>query len=212
MEAGLKYKVPGKDILITAAAYHIEENHYLISDLVHGGSEDAGRVKSQGFEVSANANITKDLRLIASYSFNDIRYASSNLTNTKYNPYTASASGGDISEKGKPVEQTPRNMFSIFADYSIPAKILNGLGVNWGMRYVGYTYGDEVSSYKVPAYILFDVGAHYDFGKTTPMLKGLTAQLSMSNLTNKYYEASCYRATCSLGEGRKVYGNLTYRW
>lgn len=162
--------------------------------------------------MSANANVTKDLRLVASYSFNDIRYANSNRTEQKYDPYTDWGYGPNVSEKGKPVEQTPRNMFSIFADYSIPSGIFKGLGINWGMRYVGYTYGDEVSSYKVPSYILFDVGARYNFEKVFPTLKGLTAQLSMSNLTNKYYEASCYSNVCYLGEGRKVYGNLAYRW
>ncbi|NSL92642.1 TonB-dependent siderophore receptor [Acetobacter syzygii] len=212
LEAGLKYKVPNRDIMLTAAAFHIDENHYLISDLVHEGySEDAGRVKSQGFEVSANANITKNLRAIASYSYTDIRFAKDNLTDSIRNPYTGTA-GATVSESGKVVPQVPRNMFSVFVDYTIPSSVIKGLGINWGMRYVGYTYATNVESFKTPSYILFDIGAHYDLGAATPILRGLKAQLSMSNLTNKYYITACGNNSCYLGQGRRVYGNLTYNW
>lgn len=215
LEAGLKYKVPNRDILLTAAAFHIEENHYLITDSVHTDySADAGQVKSQGFEVAANANITKDLRVIASYSFTDVRFANSNNTNTVFCPETGKACSPTVtrSEQGKFVPYVPRNMFSVFADYKLPKKLVRGLGINWGMRYIGFTYADDVESYKVPSYVLFDVGAHYDFGDQFPILRGLRAQLAMSNITNKYYETSCSRGGCYLGQGRRVYGNLTYNW
>lgn len=212
LEAGLKYKVPGRDILLTAAAYRIDEDHYLISDFTHPGfSLDGGQVRSQGFELSANANVTRDLRLIASYSFSDVRFNKTNMTQNVFNPYTWKT-GSLVSESGKSVPGVPRNMFSVFADYMLPSKILNGLGVNWGMRYVGYTYATNVESYKVPSYILFDVGAHYDLGKASPVLRGLKLQMAMSNLTNSYYVTSCGNYNCYIGQGRKVYGNITYNW
>lgn len=212
IEAGVKYKIPGRDILLTASAFHINEDHYLITDLVHGGSEDAGRVRSQGFEASATANITRNLRLIGSYSFTDIRLENTNTTLRAYNPYTLSRYGNAISEKGKYVPHVPRNMFSIFADYIFPSSLAKGFGINGGIRYTGFTYSDAVNSYKIPEYILFDIGAHYDLGSVSTSLRGLRAQLSVSNLTNKYYVTSCTTATCSLGQGRRVYGNLTYNW
>ncbi|KXV77729.1 ferrichrysobactin receptor [Acetobacter cerevisiae] len=213
LEAGLKYKVPNKDILLTASAFHINENHYLISDTLHSGfSADVGQVRSQGFETSANANITKDLRLVASYTFTDIRFTNTNLTAKRTDPYTGSTYGNAVSEEGKVVPMVPRNMFSIFADYKLPNNFVRGLGVNWGMRYVGYTYATNVESFKTPPYVLFDIGAHYDFGQTIPALKGLKAQLAISNLTNKYYIPSCGGSVCYVGQGRRVYGNLSYSW
>ncbi|KPH88790.1 ferrichrysobactin receptor [Komagataeibacter intermedius AF2] len=212
IEAGLKYKIPKKDILITAAAFRIDEDHYLISDLVHTGfSSDAGRVRSQGFEVSANANITRDLRLVASYTYTDIRFAKTNETAQRVDFY-GNSYGAAVSETGKVVPQVPRNMFSIFADYNIPSRIAKGLGVNWGMRYIGYSYVDNVESFKTPSYIVFDIGAHYDFGQSVPALRGLRAQLAVSNLTNKYYLTSCDGSFCYTGQGRRLYGNLTYNW
>lgn len=213
LEVGLKYKVPHKDILLTAAAFHIDEDHYLEQDPVHTSySLDAGRVRSQGFEVSANANITRDLRAIASYSYVDIRYEKNNKTAQRYNPYTESSYGNSLSEQGMFVPYVPRNMFSFFLDYSLPKNVLNGFGVNGGVRYVGFTYTDSVESYKAPAYFLFDIGAHYDFGASIPSLKGLKAQLAISNLTNKYYVTRCSNYDCYIGQGRRVYGNLTYNW
>nr|WP_301273337.1 TonB-dependent siderophore receptor [Acetobacter okinawensis] len=211
-EVGLKYKVPNKNILLTASAFHILEDHYLISDLVHGGSEDAGSVKSQGFELSAHANITKDLRVIASYSYTDIRYAKTNKTAKRYNLNTSSSYGAVVSQEGMSVPYVPRNMFSVFADYMLPSSVVKGVGINGGIRYVGFTYVDNVESFKSPAYLLFDIGAHYDLGEATPILKGLKAQLAISNLTNKYYTTSCSDSVCYLGQGRRVYGNLTYNW
>ncbi|WP_310888985.1 TonB-dependent siderophore receptor [Gluconacetobacter dulcium] len=212
IEAGLKYKVPEKDILLTAAAYRIDEDHYLIADFDHPGfSRDAGVVRSQGFEVAANANVTRDLRVIASYSFSDVRFRKNNLMQRAFNPYTWK-SGPLTAEEGKTVPTTPRNMFSLFADYTVPASFVKGFGINWGLRYVGFTYATNVNSYKAPAFMLFDIGAHYDFGQATPTLRGLVARLAVSNLTNSYYVSSCGNYNCYVGQGRKIYGNLSYSW
>ncbi|WP_257006375.1 TonB-dependent siderophore receptor [Acetobacter syzygii] len=213
LEAGIKYKFPHKDILLTAAAFHINEDHYLITDLVHPNfSADAGRVRSQGFEVAANANVTKNLKVVASYTYTDIRYAKSNLTDQRYNPHTSSFYGNDISESGMSVPDIPRNMFSFFADYTFHSSVMRGFGVNFGSRYTGFTYADDVESFKTRPYVLFDAGAHYDFGQAISTLKGLRMQLSMSNLANTYYETMCSHGVCYLGQGRRVYGNLTYNW
>ncbi|MFT8778374.1 MAG: TonB-dependent siderophore receptor, partial [Gluconacetobacter liquefaciens] len=211
-EAGLKYKVPHRDILITGAAYHIDENHYLITDPVHTDfSADAGRVTSEGFELAANANITRDLRAIASYSFTKATFTRTNLIATESFP--DGSSGADVAEKGKYVPTVPRNMFSFFLDYTPPYRPLRGFGLNGGLRYIGSTYNSAANSYKVPAYLLFDIGAHYDLGAATPILRGLKAQLAVSNLTNKYYITSCTGAySCYIGQGRRLYGNLTYSW
>ncbi|MFT9089203.1 MAG: TonB-dependent receptor, partial [Acetobacter okinawensis] len=213
MEAGLKYKVPNKEIMLTAAAFHIDENHYLITDLEHPNySADAGRVRSQGFEVAANANVTKNLRVLASYSYTDMRYAKTNLSATRFSLATSALYGNVVSESGMAVPYVPRNMMSAFVDYTFPSHIMKGFGVNFGARYTGFTYADNVESFKTRPYILFDAGAHFDFGQAFPALKGLRAQLAMSNLANTYYETRCDHYVCYLGQGRRVYGNLTYNW
>lgn len=214
-EAGLKYLVPNTNILLTAAAYDIKENHYQITDTEHPGYQaDAGTVTSKGVELSAHANVTKDLRLTASYSFNETRATKSDTQVTVRDIYGTNL--GTVSEQGKYIAGLPRNMVNMFVDYTLPRQIFHGLGVNFGVRYIGSTYADNANSYKVPDYLLFDVGAHYDFENASPMLKGLRAQLAISNLANTRYVTSCSAGvaggTCYYGQAQRIYGNFSYSW
>ncbi|MBV1822764.1 TonB-dependent siderophore receptor [Komagataeibacter oboediens] len=218
-EVGLKYLVPKSNILLTAAAYDIKENHYQITDTEHPGYEaDAGTVTSKGVELSAHANVTKDIRLTASYSFNETRVMKSNNTVWLTDMYgnAIGPNDGAISEQGKYVAGLPRHMVNMFVDYTLPRKIFYGLGVNFGIRYIGSTYADNANSYKVPSYLLFDVGAYYDFQNASPMLKGLKAQLAISNLANTRYVTSCSSGdgggSCYYGQAQRIYGNFSYSW
>lgn len=211
-EAGLKYYVPHTDVFLTAAAYHIKENHYITDDPAHPGYDiDAGTVVSKGVELSAHANITRNFHLIASYSYTDARVTQSDTSETAYDVNGNAI--GTVPEKGKYIRSVPRNMVNMFVDYTLSKTALRGLGMNFGVRYNGFTYSSDANSIKVPAYTLFDIGAHYDFANITSSLKGLKAQLAISNLTDERYITSCYgKATCSYGQGRRVYGNLSYSW
>lgn len=219
-EAGLKYKPRGFDALFTASAFHIDQTNVLTSDPQNPGySIQTGQMTSKGFEVSAQANITKDLRILASYTYDDVRYSKSTDTTVPYyyDP-TSNESGYHMREgaavplKGKYAEAVPRNMTSMFVNYALPEGKLRGLEFNFGARYVGWTYGNTANSFKIPAFILFDTGVRYDFGKAASFLKGLVGQVTISNLTNKYYITSCGTAQCYIGQGRRVYGNLSYNW
>ncbi|KAB8123657.1 TonB-dependent siderophore receptor [Komagataeibacter medellinensis] len=218
-EVGLKYLVPNTNILLTAAAYDIKENHYQITDTQHPGyMADAGTVSSKGVELSAHANVTKDIRLTASYSFNETRVTKSSNTVWLTDMYgnAIGPNDGAISEQGKYVAGLPRQMVNMFVDYTLPRKIFYGLGVNFGIRYIGSTYADNANSYKVPSYLLFDVGAHYDFENASPILKGLKAQLAISNLANTRYVTSCSSGdgggSCYYGQAQRIYGNFSYSW
>lgn len=219
-EAGLKYKPTGFDGLFTASAFHIDQTNVLTSDPQNPGySIQTGQMTSQGFEVSAQANVTKNLRFLASYTYDDVRYSKSTDTTVPYyyDPTSNQAgyhmyAGAAVPLQGKYANAVPRNMTSMFINYALPEGRLRGLELNFGTRYVGWTYGNTANSFKVPAFILFDTGARYDFGKASPVLKGLVGQVTISNLSNAYYVTSCGTAQCYIGQGRRVYGNLTYNW
>lgn len=214
-EAGIKYLVPHTDVLLTAAAYHIKENHYQVTDTEHTGyEEDAGTVTSKGVELSAHANITKDLHLTASYTYNETRVTKSDNRVFAYG--MTGAVIGYVPEQGKYVAGVPRNMANMFIDYTLPRNIFHGLGINFGARYIGTTFANNANAYKLPAYILFDVGAHFDFENISQTLKGLRAQLSMSNIANTRYVSTCSSngrgGMCDYGQAQRVYGNLSYSW
>ena len=175
-----------------------------------GEQIDGGTATSKGVELSAHANVTKYLRITASYSFNDMRYTRSNNTVRRYDIYGNPL--GKVSLQGKYLNASPRNMVNMFIDYTLPRRVFYGLEVNFGVRYIGFTYADTANSFKIPAYTLFDVGAHYDFSNISPSLSGLKISLAMSNLTNKRYVASCATSQCYYGQGQRVYGNISYNW
>lgn len=206
-EVGLKYQPPHTQLLFTAAAYDLRENNVLVTDPDHQGfSRQVGQVRVRGVDLSANANLAQGLNLSATYSYMYPENSRSNLTSVGYTGETASI-------QGKMPTSLPRNTVSLLVDYKLPKNIIPGLSVNAGLRYIGSTAGDEVNSFKVPAYTVFDGGATYDFGAISEHLKGLNMRLSMVNAFNKEYISSCSSSYyCSWGQLRRVYGSVGYRW
>lgn len=133
LEAGLKYQTPDHNVMLTAAAFHIDEDHYLVTDPVRTNySADAGRVRSEGFELSANANVTHDLKLVASYTYDNATYLDTNDSSEQN--FADGTKGALVSQKGKYIQSVPRNMVSALADYTLPAKMFRGFGINGGLR------------------------------------------------------------------------------
>ena len=58
-----------------------------------------------------------------------------------------------------------------------------------------------LNTFVVPPYTLFDAMVSYDFGYLRPDMKGWTAQINATNLTDEYYVANCLTglAYCGLG-------------
>ncbi len=111
---------------------------------------------------------------------------------------------------GNTPEAVPRNMVSLWSDYTVQSGPLAGLNFGGGVRYMGSTF-NSANTAKVADYTLFDAAVRYDFGAHTPSLKGWTADLTVRNLFDKNYVASCTYA-CFYGEGRTVLGRVTYKW
>ncbi len=82
------------------------------------------------------------------------------------------------------------------------------------MRYVGNSYGDDLNTFVLPAYTLFDATVSYDLAYWRPDLKGWKAQINATNLFDTYYTVSCLTGLpyCGLGTSRTVLGTLKYAW
>lgn len=210
-EVGLKYQPPHSRMLFTAAAYDLKENNVLESDPIHQNFYlEIGQVRARGVELSANVNIAQGLNLNANYTYMYMDNSRTTLTSTDLN-------GNTVSIKGKSPTEIPRNTFNLFVDYKFQNNTLHGalagLSLNAGMRYVGFTMGDQANSFHVPAYTVFDGGMNYDFGKVSPTLKGLTIRASLVNAFSKEYVVECSSSTyCTWGQLRRVTGQIGYRW
>lgn len=197
-EAGLKFMPNGMNLLMTAAVFNIDQRNVLTADPANpffNVQTDAARVR--GFELEAKGNITRELEIVGGYSRLDPRV-------------TASTAGN----AGKYLMNTALDQASLWAKYNWYSGPLAGLGIGAGVRYVGDSYGDAANTFVVPYYTLFDAALSYDLAMARPELRGWKAQVNVTNLTNKYYVASCLTGLpyCGMGAGRVVLGTLRYTW
>ncbi len=208
-EVGLKYQPTGFDGLFTVALYDLTQQNVLTTDLEHTGSNtgcssstcqtQTGEVRSRGVELGAKVAVFDGFNLSAAYTYADVEVTKSNVATTL----------------GKTPVGAPRNMASLWADYTIDRGALEGLNIGGGVRYMGQTNGDAANTkaMKVPAYTLVDASISYDFGNFDPKYKGLKLAVSATNLFDKRFVSACASAyQCFYGTGRSVMATTSYKW
>ncbi|KQP47277.1 TonB-dependent receptor [Methylobacterium sp. Leaf106] len=196
-EVGVKYQPPGTDILLTAAAFDIKRQNSLTPDPNRlNFSVQTGEVSVQGVEFEARANVTENLTVIGGFSLID-----------------AINSGGSPEVIGLRPIQVPDTTVSLFGNYQVRTGLFAGLGFGGGFRYLGGSQGDAANSIKVPANLVVDAVASYDFSYLSPNLKGVQLQVNAQNLLDETYVQSCaFQAWCWYGAPRTVLATLRYRW
>lgn len=195
-EAGVKYQPPGQDAFITAAVYQLTQSNVLTTDPANTNySIQTGEVRSRGLELEGKASLTRNLDLLASYTYMDNVNTRSTTAQDKHPTYV------------------PRHTANAWANYTFRAGALAGLSLGGGVRYVGSSYANADNTMKVSPFTVVDAAVRYDVGQAIPSLKGLTAAINASNLFDREYVSACATATkCFYGAGRTVIGTLTYRW
>ena len=206
-ELGLKYQPVGNNSVFTAALYSLTEQNVPEADPLDPGFViQVGAIRSRGLELSDRTSLTNDLNLIASYAYTDSRYIKTPTIDTGYNSVSTAV-------QGNYQYAVPKQTASLWLDYTVHGHVLQGLGMSAGVRYVGSSYGDDVNSFKVPAFTLLDAALRYDVGALDPALHGLKVQLNVSNLLDKSYVSACDNAsTCNFGVRRTIYASATYDW
>lgn len=196
-ETGLKYQPEGLDALFTLAWFHLEQNNVQTTDPANSLNKvQTGQVTSKGIETSASTNLTENLKLIASYTWNRLETSKTTVAGAL----------------GKVPVGMPEHMASLWSDYTFHHSVLNTLGIGAGVRYVGSTWADTGNTIKVPDYTTFDAALHYDLGHLSSKMTGLNVALNANNLFNKHYYVGCSTTTCSTGYDRSLSATLTYRW
>lgn len=211
-EIGFKYQPKGLPFAVNASIYELnDQNRFANPDPLFATVQGAD-VKARGFEFEVIGAVTRELKVIATYSYTDATYE-------KYPELYSPASGISQYMAGKPVDYVPKHLASFWAIYSVQDGMLDGLSFGAGVRYVGASesYALDVLSVvtgspqeyyvKSPAYTLFDAMVAYE---TEQWRWQLTAQ----NLEDEYYVMSCsaYRGDCGVGQGRTIITGLTYKF
>jgi iron complex outermembrane receptor protein len=187
IEAGVKFQRPGSGFVINSAVFDATEVNRLAEDPLNPGfSVQTGKVRLKGFEIEARGDVTRDIKLIAAYSYLNADYVS-----------------GD--QAGFRVESLPSKLASLWAVHTSRQGILKGLSVGAGVRYNGASW-DGYDTLKTPSFTLFDAMLAYESG-------GWRWSVNASNLADKYHVTTCLnRGDCFLGAGRQITTKLTYKF
>lgn len=197
IEGGIKFKPVGMNLMFTAAAFEITQQNVTTADPTNVNlSIQNGEVRSRGVEFELRGNLTRELEIIAGYSHTDVEVTR------------------DTFFAGKKLPNVAADTASAWAKYTWYDGPVAGLGLAAGVRYVGSTFGNSANTIYVPSYTLFDAAISYDFAYLRPDMKGWSAQVTATNLANRYYVSSCLTGLpyCGLGAARTVLGTLRYAW
>ncbi|QGZ65738.1 TonB-dependent siderophore receptor [Paraburkholderia acidisoli] len=189
-EVGVKYQPKSYNALYTLSLYNLTQQNVSTTDLLHPGyAVQTGEVRSRGIELEGHVQLTDSLAVLGSYTY-------VNQVVTKSNT---------ASQLGKRPPIAPRNMASLWADYTLHGGPLRGLGFGGGVRYLGMSAGDTANTFDVGSVVLLDAAVHYDIGNWKFALNG-------TNLTNRKYVAYCSGGACYYGSTIGVLGTAKYQW
>lgn len=215
-EVGLKLQ-PTRKSLVTLSLFDIALQNVQTPDPTHSGGgypcgttcqTQTGEVRTRGLEIEGRANVSRNLDLIAGYTYLDTEVTKTNTA----------------AELGKRPTAIPEHMAAMWAYYTFHEGSLRGFGLGGGVRYVGATYGNTINTWKVDDVTLVDAALSYDFGVLSHSMKGFQLQLNATNLFDREYLASCgafgggfagnaaTNSACYYGAGRNVLATLRYKW
>ncbi|CAD6543482.1 TonB-dependent siderophore receptor [Paraburkholderia metrosideri] len=194
IEAGLRWQPPGKNLMLNAAIYQINQTNVAtpnLADPTLSTYVQTGEVRSRGIELSAVGKVTNNLSIIAAYVYQDVKNVVAN----------------DDSLNKWPVDiPRPRQMASLWADWTWHTGVLAGLGFGAGVRYQSSAAGASDNSISVPSYTLYDAAVHYD-------TRDWRFAVNASNIFNRTYVGGCQSASvCIYGNPRTVIASARYNW
>jgi iron complex outermembrane receptor protein len=191
-EVGLKYQPPGLDARFGISLFDLKRQNALTSDPNNTFFQiQNGEVTSRGIELEALANITRDFKVVASYTNYEL-FVSKDLDPTLI---------------GKVPTAKPREVASLWMDYTFREGWLDGFGFGGGVRYVGSTFADAANTLTVPSVVLGDLAAHYEWAQNW------RAAVNIVNVADTAYVASCGVITsCFYGDRRRITGSISYKW
>jgi iron complex outermembrane recepter protein len=194
VELGLRWQPPGKNLMLNAAIYQINQTNVAtpnLADPTLSTYVQTGEVRSRGFEFSAVGKLTNNLSIIAAYVYQDVK-------NIEANDETLNKWPVDIPR--------PRQMASLWADWTWHTGVIAGLGFGMGVRYQSSVAGAADNSITVPSYTLYDAAVHYD-------TRDWRFAINATNIFDRRYVGGCQSsAVCIYGNPRTVIASARYNW
>jgi iron complex outermembrane receptor protein len=178
-ELGVKARLAGSTLL-QAALFQIDRPQTTVDGnrFVLGG-----RSRYRGLELSASGELTRELALVASALLLDAEIVSSTVA----------------AELGKTPENTPKQTYSLFAEYRVPQ--IAGWAVSAGVYHVGKRMVNNANQAELPGYTTLSIGTRY---VTRWHDRQLTLQANVDNATDRDYWSSAGNGLLGAGLPRTV--------
>lgn len=191
-EVGVKYKpIAFIDAQFGIALFDLKRQNALTTNPANPLlPTQTGEVTSRGIELEAIANLQPGFKVAGSF--------------TSYNLFVSK----DLNPAlvGTVPTNAPRQLTSLWGDYTFQDGQLRGFGFGGGVRYVGSSFADQANLLPVPSFTLFDATVHYEWD-------GWRVALNALNIGDKTYVSSCNTATsCFYGDRRRVTASVGYKW
>lgn len=188
VEVGVKYTPSFVDGYLNVAWFDIEQKNALVTNPAASGKTQTGKITSEGVEVELVAQVSGSTKVSAAYTYTEAK---------------TDETGGKGHQQ---VALIPKHSASLWVDYNAAFVGINGLNIGSGVRYIGESKDNPVSSnLTVPSATLIDLAASYDLSANWQ------AQLNINNLLDKEYISGC-DYYCYFGQSRSVVLSANYRW
>lgn len=192
VEAGVKATLFNGKLNASAAVFETRRDHYFITLVPGADPVQAGKQRSRGVELDVLGNPIEGLSLIGNFAYVDAVNRSSALASVSGLPGAT-----NLPVLGKELASTPRTSGSLWANYEWLGGTLKGLSLGAGVTYKASVYVDSLELLKVPSYAIGRAAIGYKW-------RGIEAQLTVSNITNKRYFVVPTFVGAQPGEPRSV--------
>ena len=188
LEAGSKWDFFSGRMLVSGAVFRVEKLNARTPGILPGDPPQVleGKQRVDGFELSAEGNVTREWQVLAGYTFLDSQTVDSNVP----------------AEIGKELINTPPNSFNVWSTY----RMRSGLHFGGGARFVDRRFGNTINTRFVDAYWTFDAMASY------PISKHVDLKLNLFNLTDEFYFDRIGGGHIVPGPGRAVMLSTSFRF
>ena len=164
-ELGAKWEMANGGLLLTAAAFQITKDNAR-EQVSPGVYDTVGQLRSRGFELGVNGNITPRLALFGGFTYLDATIQKSVVA----------------ANNGKRFPNIPQTSLSLLATY----KLTDSLTVGGQAYYQSRVYGGSIvaGTSNIPGYWRYDAVVRYTISKQAQL------RLNVLNIANKtYYDA-----------------------
>ncbi|MDQ9008823.1 TonB-dependent receptor [Acinetobacter gerneri] len=196
-EIGTKWDLFNNRLNLTAAIFRTEKQNTRIQ-LDSTTYTNGGESKVDGFELSANGNITDKWAVSAGYTYLD-----SEQTNPGPSCTRAGVCTYPNPAKGKELPNVPKNSATLWSTYQVMPKLTIGAGAYYSDK----VYGDAANTKFVPSYVRYDAMARYD------VTKNVNLQLNVNNISDKRYFTKAYASHYATeADGRNAVLALNFKF